>query len=185
MLEQLKKDTKSGMDKAIEALKNAFLGLRTGRVSVNLLDRVKAEVYGVMTPIQQLGNISAPEPRLLVVEVYDKNAVKAVEKAIRESSLGLSPNPDGCIIRMAIPELTKERREELVKLASKYAEEGRVSVRAHRHDALDQAKKSEKEHDLSEDDLERFKKEIQKLTDDYCAKIDEISEQKKKDIMVV
>lgn len=185
MLEQLKKDTKSGMDKAIDALKNAFLGLRTGRVSVNLLDRIKAEVYGVMTPIQQLGNISAPEPRLLVVEVYDKNAIKAVEKAIRESSLGLSPNPDGCIIRMAIPELTKERREELVKLASKYAEEGRVSVRAHRHDALDQAKKMEKEHDLSEDDLERFKKEIQKLTDDYCAKIDEILEQKKKDIMVV
>lgn len=185
MLEQLKKDTRSGMDKAIDALKNAFLGLRTGRVSVNLLDRIKAEVYGVMTPIQQLGNISAPEPRLLVVEVYDKNAVKAVEKAIRESSLGLSPNPDGCIIRMAIPELTKERREELVKLASKYAEEGRVSVRAHRHDALDQAKKMEKEHDLSEDDLERFKKEIQKLTDDYCAKIDEVLEQKKKDIMVV
>jgi ribosome recycling factor len=185
MLEELKKNTKSGMDKAIDALKNAFLGLRTGRVSVNLLDRVKAEVYGVMTPIQQLGNISAPEPRLLVVEVYDKNAVKAVEKAIRESSLGLSPNPDGCIIRMAIPELTKERREELVKLASKYAEESRISVRAHRHDVLDQAKKLEKEHDLSEDDLERFKKEIQKLTDDYCAKVDEILEQKKKDIMVV
>jgi ribosome recycling factor len=185
MLEQLKKDTKSGMDKAIDALKNAFLGIRTGRVSVNLLDRIKAEVYGVMTPIQQLGNISTPEPRLLVVEVYDKNAIKAVEKAIRESPLGLSPNPDGCIIRMAIPELTQERREELVKLASKYAEESRVAIRSHRHDALDQAKKLEKAHDLSEDDLERFKKEIQKLTDDYCAKADEILEQKKKDIMVV
>src|SRR3989338_7403331 len=127
MLEELKKETKSGMDKALDALKNAFLGIRTGRVSVNLLDRVKAEVYGVMTPIQQLGNISAPEPRLLVVEVYDKNAVKAVEKAIRESSLGLSPNPDGCMIRIAIPELTKERREELSKLAAKYAEESRVA----------------------------------------------------------
>lgn len=185
MLEQLKKDTKLGMDKAIDALKNAFLGLRTGRVSVNLLDRIKAEVYGVMTPIQQLGNISTPEPRLLVVEVYDKNAIKAVEKAIRESTLGLSPNPDGCIIRMAIPELTQERREELVKLASKYAEEARMSIRGNRHDALNQAKKLEKDHDLSEDDLERFKKEIQKLTDDYCAKVDEILEQKKKDIMVV
>ena len=185
MLEQLKKDTKLGMDKAIDALKNAFLGLRTGRVSVNLLDRIKAEVYGVMTPIQQLGNISTPEPRMLVVEVYDKNAVKAVEKAIRESPLGLSPNPDGCIIRMAIPELTKERREELVKLASKYAEESRMSIRGSRHDALNHAKKLEKDHDLSEDDLERFKKEIQKLTDDYCAKADELLEQKKKDIMVV
>lgn len=185
MLEELKKETKSGMDKALDALKNAFLGIRTGRVSVNLLDRVKAEVYGVMTPIQQLGNISAPEPRLLVVEVYDKNAVKAVEKAIRESSLGLSPNPDGCMIRIAIPELTKERREELSKLASKYAEESRVAIRTHRHEALDQAKRLEKAHDLSEDDLERVKKEIQKLTDDYCAKVDELLEQKKKDIMVV
>ena len=185
MLEELKKDTKIGMDKAIDALKHTFTGIRTGRASVNLLDRIKAEVYGILTPIQQLGNISSPEPRLLVVEVYDKNAVKPVEKAIRESSLGLSPTPDGCIIRISIPELTKERREELSKLASKYAEEGRVTIRNYRHDALNQAKRLEKEHDLSEDDLERSKKEIQKLTDDYCAKVDELLEQKKKDIMVV
>jgi len=185
MLEQVKKDTKSGMDKAVEALKHAFMGLRTGRASVNLLDRIKAEVYGVMTPIQSLGNISAPEPRLLVVEVYDKNAVKPVEKAIRESPLGLSPNPDGCIIRIAIPELTKERREELVKLASKYAEEGRVTIRGYRHEALNQAKKSEKDHGLSEDDLEWIKNKMHKLTEEYCSKVDEMLEQKKKDIMVV
>ncbi len=185
MLEEIKKETKSSMDKAFDALKQGFLGIRTGRASVNLLDRIKAEVYGVMTPIQQLGNISVPEPRLLVIEVYDKNAVKPVEKAIRDSSLGLTPNPDGCMVRIPIPELTKERREELVKLASKYAEESRVAIRNSRHEALDQSKKLEKHHDISEDDLERMKKDIQKLTDDYCAKVDDILEQKKKDIMAV
>lgn len=185
MIETLKKQSKDNMEKAVESLKHAFTGIRTSRASVNLLDRIKAEVYGVMTPIQQLGNISAPEARLLVVEVYDKNAVKPVEKAIRESGLGLSPNPDGCIIRMSLPELTKERREELGKLAAKYSEESRVAIRNVRHNALDDAKKSEKNHEISEDDLERLKKDIQKLTDDYCAKVDELLENKKKDIMAV
>lgn len=185
MLKQLEKDAQSAMEKALETVKSSFLGIRTGRASVNLLDRIKAEVYGSMVPVHQLGNISVPEPRLLVVEIYDKNAVKAVEKAIRESSLGVSPSPDGCIIRIPLPELTQERREELVKLASKYAEESRVTIRNSRHSVLDQAKKLEKNHELSEDDFERTKKEIQKLTGEYCEKVDTLLEQKKKDIMVV
>ncbi|WP_032112294.1 ribosome recycling factor [Candidatus Paracaedibacter symbiosus] len=173
------------MDGALEALTREFTGLRTSRASVNLLDGVKVESYGSLSSINQVGNISAPEARLLTVQVWDKSMVKNVEKAIRDAGLGLNPVTDGQTVRIPLPPLTEERRQELTKVASKYAEEAKISVRNVRRDAMEMLKKLEKDGDISEDEHHRLSDDVQKLTDARIKKIDEQLVSKQKDIMQV
>jgi len=170
--------TKQRMEGSIDALRKEFSGLRTGRASVNLLDSVHVEAYGSASPINQVGTVNAPEPRLLTVQVWDKSLVKNVEKAIRDAGLGLNPQPDGQLIRIPLPELSQERRQELVKIAGKYSEQARVSVRNVRRDAMDAVKKEK----LPEDESKGMNDKIQKLTDEYIKKIDELLESKEKEI---
>lgn len=170
------------MDGALEALRKEFAGLRTGRASVSMLDPVMVEVYGSMMPLNQVGTVNVPEPRLITVQVWDKGSVKAVEKAIRESGLGLNPQPDGQLIRVPIPELNQERRTEIVKIAGKYAEGARVAVRNVRRDAMDALKKGEKDGELTEDTHKTFSEKVQKLTDEHIKKIDELLAGKEKEV---
>ena len=178
-------DLEKRMSGALDALKKEFQGLRTGRASVNLLDTVQVEAYGSHMPINQVGSVSVPEPRMLTIQVWDKGMVKAVEKAIRTSDLGLNPISDGQLIRIPLPDLTEERRTELSKVAARYAESGRVAVRNVRRDGMDQLKKMEKDGDLSEDDKRLYESEVQDLTDKYTGMIDELLSAKEKDIMQV
>tara|TARA_R110001592_G_scaffold16881_7_gene71483 strand:- start:7452 stop:8006 length:555 start_codon:yes stop_codon:yes gene_type:complete len=180
-----KQDIQRRMDGAVEALHKEFSGLRTGRASANLLDAVVVDMYGSKMPINQVGTVSVPESRLISVQVWDASAVKMVEKAIRESGLGLNPMPDGNNIRIPIPDLNEERRKELSKIAGKYAESARVAVRNVRKDGMDTVKKMEKDGDISEDDLKRLSDEIQKLTDDTTKEIDKMLSGKEHDIMTV
>ncbi|MBP7253514.1 MAG: ribosome recycling factor [Alphaproteobacteria bacterium] len=170
------------MDGALEALRKEFAGLRTGRASASMLDPVMVEVYGSMMPLNQVATVNVPEPRLITVQVWDKGSVKAVEKAIRESGLGLNPQPDGQLIRVPIPELNQERRTEIVKIAGKYAEGGRVAVRNVRRDAMDALKKGEKDGELTEDTHKSFSEKVQKLTDEHIKKIDELLAGKEKEV---
>ncbi len=178
-------DLEKRMSGALDALKKEFQGLRTGRASVNLLDTVQVEAYGSHMPINQVGSVSVPEPRMLTIQVWDKGMVKAVEKAIRTSDLGLNPMSDWQLIRIPLPDLTEERRTELSKVAARYAESGRVAVRNVRRDGMDQLKKMEKDGDLSEDDKRLYESEVQDLTDKYTGMIDELLSAKEKDIMQV
>ncbi|MGL4426925.1 MAG: ribosome recycling factor [Alphaproteobacteria bacterium] len=170
------------MTSAYDVFVKELGGLRTGRASPNFLDPIMVEAYGSSTPLQQVGNINVPEPRLLTVQVWDSNLVKAVEKAIRDANLGVNPSADGNLIRVPLPELTQDRRQELVKLAGKYAENARVAVRGVRRDGMDQLKKMEKDKILSEDQIRRVSDEIQTLTDEFIGKIDQILAVKEKDI---
>lgn len=181
----IKNDTKTRMDKTIEALKNDFGGLRAGRAHVSLLDGIMVEAYGSMTPLSQVGTISVPDARTLSVSVWDRGLAKAVEKAIMESELGLNPASDGQLIRVPIPPLSEERRKELLKVAGKYTEANKVAVRNIRRDALDEIKKLKKDNAISEDEEKRFENEVQKLTDEAVKKMDELLSQKEKDIMQV
>lgn len=176
---------KQRMDGAVEALHREFSGLRTGRASASMLDPVMVDAYGSLMPLNQVGTVGVPEPRLLTVTVWDKGMVKAVEKAIREAGLGLNPQPDGALIRVPVPDLNTERRQELVKVANKYAEQSRVAVRNVRRDALDEAKKEEKAKAISEDELKTLSDKIQKLTDEAIKKVDDALVHKEKDIMAV
>lgn len=176
-----KADLKRRMEGAIEVLSREFSGLRTGRASVSILDPVQVEMYGSKMPLNQVATVNAPEPRMLTVQVWDANAVKAVEKAIRESGLGLNPMPEGNVIRIPIPDLNEERRQELKKVAGKYAEAARISVRNVRRDGMDSIKKSSD----SEDEQKKQSEEVQKLTDEMIQKIDSILADKEKDIMTV
>ena len=169
---------KQRMDGAIDALKKDFTGLRTGRASTNLLDSISVDAYGSMMPMNQVGTVSVPEPRLLTVQVWDKGLVKSVEKAIRDANLGLNPQPDGQLIRVPVPELSQERRLELVKVAGKYAETGKVAVRNVRRDALDAVKKEK----LPEDEAKGVSEKVQKLTDETIKKIDDALAAKEKEI---
>jgi ribosome recycling factor len=178
-------DFERRMTGAIDVLSKEFSGIRAGRASATLLDPVKVDAYGSYVPMSQVGTVSAPEPRLLAVQVWDKGLVKAVEKAIRESSLGLNPSTDGQLVRVPMPPLTEERRQELSKVASKYTEEARISVRNVRRDAMDMLKKLEKDGHISEDDHRRLSDEAQKLTDDHIKKVDDMLAHKQKDIMQV
>jgi ribosome recycling factor len=178
-------DIERRMGKAIDVLKQEFVGLRTGRASVSMLDPVRVEVYGSMMPINQIGTVSVPEPRMISVQVWDKSNVKAVEKAITASGLGLNPQADGTLIRIPIPELNEQRRKELTKVAGQYAEQAKVAVRGVRRDGMDSLKKSEKDGDLGEDDVKMYQEEIQKLTDDATKKIDEMLAQKTKEVLQV
>ncbi len=180
-----KSDISRRMDGAVETLQKEFSGLRTGRASANLLDPVVVDLYGSKMPLNQVGTISVPEPRMLVVQVWDASAVKSVEKAIRDAGLGLNPMPDGNNIRIPIPDLNEERRTELTKVAGKYAESARIAVRNVRRDGIDGVKKMEKAGEITEDDLKRLSDEVQKLTDDSIKKIDTMLSDKEKDIMTV
>lgn len=179
------KELEKRMHGAMDALKKEFAGLRTGRASVNLLDPVVVEAYGQRMSLNQVGTVSAPEPRLLTVSVWDKGLVVSTAKAIREAGLGLNPAPDGQMIRIPIPELTSERRAELAKLAHKYAEHGRVAVRNVRRDGMDALKKAEKDHKISQDEHRQKADEIQKLTDRYVKLVDEALVHKEKEITTV
>lgn len=181
----VKKDVKHRMDQTIEVLKKEFAGLRTGRAHISLLDPVMVEAYGQAMPLQQVGTVGSPEPRMLTVSVWDKGMVKAVEKAIRDAGLGLNPMADGQSIRVPIPPLTEERRQDLTKVASKYAEAARVAVRNVRRDGNDALKKMEKDGKISQDELHQYSAEIQKLTDDTIKHLDETLEHKQKEIMHV
>jgi ribosome recycling factor len=173
------------MDGALEVLRKELQGLRTGRASASLLEPIVVEAYGAEMPITQVGTIGVPEPRMLTVQVWDRGLVKAVEKAIRNSSLGLNPAVDGQLIRVPLPELSQERRGELVKVAHKYAEQTRVAVRNIRRDGMDQLKRFEKDGDISQDEHKHWSDEVQKLTDKHIEAINQLTEQKEKDILQV
>jgi ribosome recycling factor len=179
------KELEKRMHGAMDALKKELGGLRTGRASVNLLDPVMVDAYGQRMPLNQVGTVSAPEPRLLAVNVWDKGLVVSVAKAIREAGLGLNPSPDGQLVRVPIPELTAERRGELAKLAHKYAEQGRVAVRNVRRDGMEALKKLEKDHKISQDEHRQKSDEVQKLTDRYVKQVDEVLAHKEKEIKTV
>ncbi|MGY4308458.1 ribosome recycling factor [Bradyrhizobium sp. USDA 4369] len=178
-------ELKRRMQGATQALKHELGGLRTGRASASMVEPVQVEAYGSHMPLNQLATVSVPEPRLLSVQVWDRTMVKAVEKAIVDSNLGLSPATEGQVIRLRIPELNQERRKELVKVAHKYAEAARVAVRHVRRDGLDTVKKLEKNHEISEDDQERFATDIQKATDSVISEIDQLLAAKEKEILTV
>ena len=178
-------DLQRRMEGALNTLKSDFGGLRTGRASTTLLEPIMVEAYGQQMPMSQVGTISAPEPRLLSVQVWDKGQVSFVEKAIREAGLGLNPMADGQMVRVPLPELNEERREELVKIAGKYAEQCRVAVRNIRRDGMDQLKKGEKDGEISQDEQKLLSDDVQKLTDDHVEKIDEALSQKESEIRQV
>ena len=184
-IQTLKKDISRRMDGAVDMLKTEFAGLRTGRASPGLLENVSVDAYGSNMPMVQVGTIGVPEPRLLTVQVWDKSLVRAVEKAILESGLGLNPSADGQLVRVPIPSLTEERRQELVKVAHKYAEDARISVRNVRRHAMDDLKKAEKDGEISQDFQRDWSEEVQSLTDEFVAKIDETLESKEQEIMQV
>lgn len=178
-----KADLDRRMHGALEALKHDLAGLRTGRANTALLDPVTVEVYGSHMPLNQVATVTAPEPRMLSVQVWDKSNVQPVDKAIRSAGLGLNPIVDGQLLRLPIPDLTEERRKELAKLASQYAEKARVAVRNVRRDGMDGLKGDEKKGTISQDEHKRFDTEIQKLTDKTIAEIDEVLAAKEKDIL--
>nr|WP_234488875.1 ribosome recycling factor [Oxynema sp. CENA135] len=173
------------MSKAVEATQRSFNTIRTGRANAALLDRVMVEYYGSPTPLKSLANISTPDASTIAIQPYDRSSLAAIEKAISMSDIGLTPNNDGSIVRLNIPPLTSDRRNEFVKLAGKYAEEGRVAIRNIRRDAIDSIRKQEKNSDISEDESRDLQDRIQKLTDKYTAKIDELLAAKEEDIKTV
>ncbi len=178
-----KADLQRRMNGAVETLKHDLGGLRTGRASTVLLEPVQVEVYGANMPLNQVATISAPEPRLLTVQVWDRSNISAVEKAIRNAGLGINPVTDGQTIRLPIPDLTEERRKELSKLAHQYAEKARVAVRNVRRDGMDALRTDEKKKEISEDEHKRLDAEVQKLTDDAIREIDEVLAAKDKEIL--
>ncbi|MEW6215048.1 MAG: ribosome recycling factor [Nitrospirota bacterium] len=185
MEQELKRKTTERMAGAIEALKKEFASIRTGRASLALLDGIIVNYYGTLTPLQQLASLSIPESRQIAIQPWEQKIIPDIEKAIMKSDLGLTPVNDGRIIRLNIPPLTEERRKQLLKVVKKKAEEARIAIRNIRRDANEELKKLEKENHLSEDDVKRSQDEIQKVTDSYIAKVDEILGHKEKEIMEV
>lgn len=173
------------MKKAIEVLRKEYSTLRAGRATPALLDKVTVDYYGTPTPINQVGNISVPEPRQLIIQPWERNMLATIEKAILKSDLGLTPNNDGSVIRLNIPQLTQQRRTELVKVVHKKAEEGRVAIRNLRRDGNDAIKKLEKDKAISEDEAKKAQDDIQKLTDKYIKEVDHVMAVKEKEIMEV
>jgi len=185
MLDDVQKDLVGSIAKAHDALKRDLGKLRAGRANANLLDGVRVDYYGTMTPLSQMANVNVPEPRLITVKPWDKTQIKAVEKALRESELGLNPQPDGDIIRLPLPPLTEERRKEFVKIARKYGEECKVAIRKCRHEALDMLSAFESEGEASADEVDRSKKKAEETVSDAVKTVDQIIGQKEKDIMEV
>ncbi|WP_421659608.1 ribosome recycling factor [Leptothermofonsia sp. ETS-13] len=173
------------MHKAVEATQRSFNTIRTGRANPSLLDRVMVEYYGAPTPLKSLASINTPDASTITIQPFDRSSLNLIEKAIQMSDLGLTPNNDGSVIRLNIPPLTSDRRKELVKLAAKFAEEGKVSIRNIRRDAVDSVRKQEKAGDISEDEARDLQDKVQKLTDKYIAKVDELLVEKEKDITTV
>lgn len=178
-------DLKRRMQGALQSLKHELGGLRTGRASASMVEPVQVEAYGSSMPLNQVATVSVPEPRLITVQVWDRSMVHAVEKAIINSNLGLSPATEGQVLRMRVPELNEERRKDLVKVAHKYAEAARVAIRHVRRDGLDMIKKLEKKGEISEDDQTRMGTEVQKVTDGSIAEVDELLATKEKEILTV
>jgi ribosome recycling factor len=178
-------EIKDHMEKSIEATQRSFNTIRTGRANSSLLDRITVDYYGTETPLKSLANVSTPDASTITIQPYDKGSMAQIEKAISLSDIGLTPNNDGQIIRLNIPQLTSDRRKELVKIASKLAEEGKVAIRNIRRDGIDAIRKQEKNHDLPEDESKDLQDSIQKLTDSSIKKIEELLASKEKDILTV
>lgn len=178
-------DAESHMQKAVESTQRAFNTIRTGRANAAILDKVMVEYYGTPTALKSLANINTPDASTITIQPYDRSSLNLIEKAISLSDIGLTPNNDGSVIRLNIPPLTSDRRKELVKVAAKYAEEGKVSIRNIRRDTVDTIRKQEKSSEISEDEARDSQDKIQKLTDKYIAKIDELLAEKEKDITTV
>ena len=185
MIENFLGDATQRMDKSVEATHEHFNSVRTGRATPALLDRIQIDYYGTPTPLKNLATINAPEPRLLTIQPFDPTSIKSVEKAIQESDLGLTPSNDGKLIRLPIPQLTEERRKELVKLVRSMAEEGRVAVRNVRRDAIKHLEELVKNGDTGDDDERAAEQRVQKLTDEHVAKIDDLLKRKEAEIMEV
>lgn len=171
------------MDKTLDVLKNQFASVRAGRANAGVLDQVTVEYYGVETPINQIGSITSPDPRTLVIEPWDKGLLKEIEKAIQMSDVGINPQNDGKLIRLIFPQLTEERRKELTKQIKKYGEESKVAVRNVRRDAMDVIKNMKKNSEITEDDQKNAEKDLQKVTDDYVKKVDDLCAKKEKELM--
>ncbi len=185
MLKELLDDGDQRMDKAVESLRHDYRAVRTGRANPALLEKITIDYYGVRTPVQQVAGVTAPEGRMLMIKPWDRSALRAIERAILESDLGLNPNNDGEVIRLILPALTNERRVTLVKQIHKRAEEARVAVRNIRRDVLRDLEDAEKEHLISEDELKRGKEKLQSITDNHTKKVDEVMKEKEEEIMEV
>ena len=184
-MKEIQNKLQQQMEKTIEALKHEFSTIRAGRANAQMLDKIRVDYYGTPTPINQVGSISVPEPRTLMINPWDKSVMKDIETAIRNSDLGLNPTNDGEVIRLNVPALTEERRKELCKQAKKASEEFKVRLRNERRDANDKLKKLEKEGEITEDDLKKAQDNVQKMTDKYTKEVDVLLEVKEKDIMAV
>ncbi len=185
MVKEVLKNTEESMDKSVDSLRHELAGIRTGKANPALLDSIKVNYYGQMVPVKQVANIAVPDSKLITIQPWDKTMVSEIEKAVLSSELGLNPQSDGVLIRLPIPALTEERRKDLVKLTRRIAEESRVAIRNIRREANEKTKKLEKNHDISEDEMHTRIDEIQKLTDSYIAKVDEIISAKEKEIMEI
>ncbi len=184
-LEERLMEAELRMDKSIEALHKEMTAIRTGRASPALVERVQVELYGIMQPLQQVASISTPEARLLVIKPFDKSAIQAIEKAIQKGEMGLTPNNDGQVIRINLPALTEERRKEFVKIVKSKAEEARISIRNIRRDEVEHLRKVEKDGHISKDEVETKLAEVQKVTDKFVAKVDDIAHRKEVEILEV
>jgi ribosome recycling factor len=185
MIDDLLEDAKRRMDKSVETTAHEFNTVRTGRASAALLDRIQIDYYGQLTPLKQLATINVPEPRMLTIQPYDPGSIKTIERAIQESELGLTPSNDGKLIRLPVPQLTEERRKELVKVVKHLAEEGRVAIRNVRRDVMHDLKELVRDGDVGDDEERRAEDRAQKLTDEHVAKIDELLKKKEEEIMEV
>ncbi|NLO81904.1 MAG: ribosome recycling factor [Clostridiales bacterium] len=185
MINELHEQVKSKMEKSIQVLKKDLARMRAGRANPQILDRITVDYYGVPTPLNQLGNITVPEARLLVISLWDSKMIPAVEREIMKSDLGITPTNDGKVIRLVFPELTEERRKELVKTVKKMGEETKVAIRKIRREANDQLRKMQKNSEITEDDLREEESNVQKITDDYIKKVDELIKEKENEIMEV
>ncbi len=185
MIKDITHNTEDKMNKTISVLKKDLASMKAGRANPTILDRVEVEYYGSMVPISQVGNISAPEPRIILIQPWEKSSLKTIEKAILKSDLGLTPSNDGAVIRLIIPELTEETRKNLVKNVKKAGEEAKVAVRSIRRDSNDKIKALKKNSEISEDDMKKAEDDIQKKTDNFIKEIDKIIENKEKEIMSV
>ena len=183
MIADVKSNASAGMTKALESFKRDLSKVRTGRASLSLLDDIKVDYYGTPTPLNQVGSMAVPEPRLITIQPWEKNLIGEIEKAILKADLGLNPNSDGQIIRLVFPPLTEERRKEMVKQVKRMGEDAKVGIRNVRREANDTLKKLEKDKEITEDDLKRGEKEIQDVTDEFVSRVDKVIEEKEKDLM--
>jgi len=185
MVNEILSEARQAMQKAIEAFQHEMATIRTGRASTSLLDTIRVDYYGTQSPINQVANVGVPEPRLIIVQPWDKGTIPAIEKAILASNLGLVPSNDGNLIRLPIPQLTEERRKELVRVVRQLAEEGRVSVRNARREANEMLREAQKEGEIPEDESKRAQDQVQTLTDEFVVKVDELLKEKEEEIMEV